>query len=83
MIAGLLVFQALMIGIFGLKMVAAVSVLVIPLPVVTVLFYAFVQFYLLPLSENITMEKVTAAEEQEAPQVSEWIIELIDGRMHR
>ncbi|KAK3701719.1 hypothetical protein QZH41_018872 [Actinostola sp. cb2023] len=67
-IAGLLVFQALMIGIFGLKKIAAVSILVLPLPVITLLFFAFVQFYLLPLSENLTQVKVNSEEEPQFPQ---------------
>lgn len=70
MIAGLLVFQLLMIGIFGLKENAAVSVLVLPLPAISVLFFTFVQFYLLPASTYLTQEKVTSEEEPQFPGVS-------------
>lgn len=56
MIIGTVVFQLLMIGVIGLKQSYAASVLLLPLPVITVLFYFFIfQHYIRP-SANLSLK---------------------------
>ena len=56
MIVGTVVFQLLMIGVIGLKESYAASVLLLPLPVITALFYVFIlQHYIRP-SANLSLQ---------------------------
>ncbi|XP_022787942.1 CSC1-like protein ERD4 [Stylophora pistillata] len=55
MIIATVVFQLLMFGVIGLKQSYAASVLILPLPVITVLFYFFIlQHYIRP-AENLSL----------------------------
>jgi len=55
MIAATVVFQLLMFGVVGLKQSYAASVLLLPLPVITVLFYfVILQHYIRP-SANLAL----------------------------
>ena len=55
MIVATVVFQLLMFGVVSLKQSYAASVLILPLPVITLLFYFFIlQHYIRP-AENLSL----------------------------
>jgi len=63
MIIGTVVFQLLMIGCIGLKQSYAASILVLPLPVVTALFYFFIlQHYIKP-ADNLSLKTAHGLED--------------------
>ena len=63
MIIGTVVFQLLMLGVIGLKESYAASILLLPLPVITVLFYLFIlQHYIRP-AENLSLSTAHGLED--------------------
>ena len=60
MIIATVVFQLLMVGVIGLKQSFAPSALLLPLPVITVLFYFFIlQHYIRPAA-NLSLQSAHA-----------------------
>ncbi|XP_048589618.1 CSC1-like protein HYP1 [Nematostella vectensis] len=56
MVASLVIFHILMVGFFGLKKFVIVPLLVLPLPVITILFYLFMVKYFYRASAHLSQE---------------------------
>ena len=63
MIIGVVVFQVLMIGVVGLKQSYAPSILLLPLPVITVLFYFFIMQHYIRPSANLSLKTAHGLED--------------------
>ncbi|XP_032233382.2 CSC1-like protein ERD4 [Nematostella vectensis] len=63
MVASLIIFHLLMIGIFGLKENFTIALLVLPLPVITSVFYYFMQQYYYEPSRFLSQEMASGLSE--------------------